>query len=89
MQINSVAPQTQSGETNTPSTTLDGNSFLILLVAQLRSQDPFSPMNPVEFVNQLVQFNMLEQTIRIREALESASGGSNASQAIPQTSKKS
>ncbi len=44
--------------------------FLTLLITQLRTQNPLEPMNTNEFVNQLVQFNALEQLIGIREALE-------------------
>jgi flagellar basal-body rod modification protein FlgD len=71
MQIHPLAPTaSQSEKDASPSPHLGGEAFLTLLVAQLRSQNPFDPMDPMEFVNQLVQFNMLDQTIRIRLALE-------------------
>ncbi len=44
--------------------------FLTLLITQLRTQNPMEPLNANEFVNQLVQFNALEQLIGIREAVE-------------------
>jgi flagellar basal-body rod modification protein FlgD len=72
MQVNPIAASAAKAEKETsPSAQLGGEAFLTLLVAQLRSQNPFDPMDPMEFVNQLVQFNMLDQTIRIRLALES------------------
>lgn len=48
----------------------DSQSFLTLLVAQLKSQNPLDPMNPTEFVNQLVQFSSLEQLIGIRQSMD-------------------
>jgi flagellar basal-body rod modification protein FlgD len=44
--------------------------FLKLLTTQLKAQDPISPMNPNEFVGQLVQFNTLGQIMEIRGVLE-------------------
>lgn len=48
---------------------LNGNDFMTLLVAQLKNQDPTSPMDPTQFVTQLVQFNSLEQLININQDL--------------------
>ena len=44
--------------------------FLTLLITQLRNQNPLEPLNANEFVNQLLQFNALEQLIGIRAAVE-------------------
>ncbi|MDL2273074.1 hypothetical protein LJC34_00755 [Oscillospiraceae bacterium OttesenSCG-928-G22] len=51
---------------NTKSTikgndTLDKNAFLNILIAQLQNQDPLSPMDNSEMVNQLTQFTTIEQ----------------------------
>jgi len=48
---------------------LNGNDFMTLLVAQLKNQDPTNPMDPTQFVTQLVQFNSLEQLISINQDL--------------------
>jgi len=48
---------------------LNGNDFITLLVAQLKNQDPTSPMDPTQFVTQLVQFNSLEQLMSINQEL--------------------
>ncbi len=48
-----------------------GDMFLKLLTTQLKSQDPLSPMDPTQFVGQLVQFNTLNQLVQIRQLIES------------------
>ncbi|MBM3810687.1 MAG: hypothetical protein FJW20_03515 [Acidimicrobiia bacterium] len=45
--------------------------FLKLLVAQLQNQNPTDPADPIQFVTQLAQFTGLEQTIAMRQELES------------------
>lgn len=47
------------------------DTFLKLLVAQLRHQNPLQPADAVEFVAQLAQFSELEQVVQIRAELES------------------
>lgn len=51
---------------------LTGDSFLTLLTAQLKSQDPTAPQDPTAFVGQLVQFNSFEQLLQIRQLLETS-----------------
>jgi flagellar basal-body rod modification protein FlgD len=78
MQIQSQT-QTQdasSTSTTTPPATTDPtaalaneNTFLQLLVAQIKNQDPTNPTDSVTFVTQLAQFSSLEQLIGIRQEL--------------------
>ena len=44
-------------------------TFLKLLVEQLKHQDPLSPQDSAQFVAQLAQFNSLEQLISINSRL--------------------
>ena len=46
------------------------DTFLRLLVAQLRNQNPLQPSDPIEFVTQLTQFSTLEQTLAMTQNLE-------------------
>ncbi len=46
------------------------DQFLTLLTAQLRYQDPLSPMDSSQFTAQLVQFSIVEQAIRTNDQLE-------------------
>ena len=48
------------------------NTFLQLLVAQIKNQDPLNPTDSVQFLSQLAQFSQLEQLIGIRAELKPA-----------------
>jgi flagellar basal-body rod modification protein FlgD len=48
----------------------DLNSFLNLLVTQLKNQDPLDPLDANEFTSQLVQFASVEQQIYANSNLE-------------------
>jgi len=45
----------------------DKSTFLKLLVAQLRYQNPLNPADGMQFVTQLAQFTALEQSTQMRE----------------------
>lgn len=45
----------------------DKNTFLKLLVAQLKYQDPLNPADGTQFVTQLAQFTSLEQSTQMSE----------------------
>jgi len=46
--------------------------FLQLLTAQLENQSPLDPVDPTQFTDQLVQFNMLDQLTQINNTLTNA-----------------
>jgi flagellar basal-body rod modification protein FlgD len=46
-------------------------TFLTLLTAQLRNQDPLSPLDSKDFTNQLVQFSGVEQQLKTNDLLSS------------------
>ena len=48
----------------------DFQSFLTLLTAQLRNQDPLSPLDSTQFVEQLASFSAVEQQIETNSHLE-------------------
>jgi len=68
-------PYTTSSQDNsiteTSKNNLDKDDFLKLLVAQLKNQDPMSPMQDADFVAQLAQFSSLEQMSNIAASMES------------------
>ena len=54
----------------TSSSNTDEDLFLKLLVAQMTNQDPFNTQDPTQYVTQLAQFNMLEQTTDLNDNME-------------------
>lgn len=48
----------------------DRDTFLQLLVTQLKHQDPLAPQDGAQFVAQLAQFNSLDQLININSRLD-------------------
>ena len=65
--------------------TLNANSFITLLTAQLQAQDPFNPIDPSEMVDQLTQINSLQQLIQIQTDLQQILGGASSSASTTQT----
>ena len=49
--------------------TSDFETFLNLLTAQLKNQDPLNPMESTEFVAQIAQFSSVEQQVKTNDAL--------------------
>lgn len=75
-----AADQTSSGQDNTGAATTDNatitaNDFLVLLVTELKNQDPTQPTDPNAYIQQLVGVNSLQQLISINKNLTPSSGG--------------
>src|ERR1035441_239193 len=47
------------------------NTFLTLLLTQLKNQDPMNPQDSSQFVSQLAQFSSLEQMTQVSSKMES------------------
>jgi len=50
--------------------TLDYDSFLTLLIAQLKNQDPTEPQDSAEYIAQLATFSNVEQSIKTNAKLD-------------------
>lgn len=61
---------------------LDYNSFLKLLMAQLKSQDPTDPVDQSQTLAQLASFSNVEQTIKLNDKLNMLIQNSGASEAV-------
>ncbi len=59
-----------TGAGRNPKSVLGKDDFLKLLVAQLKNQDPQSPMNADQMAAQLAQFSSVEQLQNIAQSLE-------------------
>lgn len=64
-----------------PMNQVDYQTFLKLLVAQMKNQDPLSPMESTEYVAQLATFSQVEQSIQMNRKLEDMLQNSTLSQA--------
>jgi flagellar basal-body rod modification protein FlgD len=70
---------TQQTQTSTaPDALANKDTFLKLLVAQLRYQNPLDPTDSVQFVTQLAQFSQLEQTTQMADDLSAIRGALTA-----------
>ena len=62
----SSSSSSSSGNANSLSgVSANEGTFLTLLVAQLKNQDPLSPTDSTQFVGELAQFSSLEQLTNI------------------------
>lgn len=74
MQVNSatdVYSAADSGQTaETAASVMGKDTFLELLVVQMRNQDPLNPVDDKEFLAQMAQFSTLEQIQNLSTAME-------------------
>lgn len=76
-QAAALAPEEDAGALSS-----DFDTFLQMLTAQLRNQDPLNPMESADFAVQLATFSGVEQQVLTNELLrEGASAGGGASHA--------
>jgi flagellar basal-body rod modification protein FlgD len=89
--VTGTPPVSQTNTTNTTdqsesaadtkSATLNYDSFLKLLVAQMKNQDPTDPVDATEQMSQLASFSNVEQAIKTNTHLESLIQETTLSQA--------
>ena len=69
--VNSTASATSNKLTTQRNTIADNfDTFLQLLLTQLKNQNPLEPMDTNQFTQQLVQFTSVEQQLQTNEFLE-------------------
>jgi flagellar basal-body rod modification protein FlgD len=75
--MTTISAMAQTAMTNQATTGVQSgmgqefNSFIKLLTAQVRNQDPLSPMDSTQFVEQLATFSSLEQQVKSNASLTS------------------
>ncbi len=75
--MDNIASVTSAASNNSASASTQSevgeefNTFLRLLTAQIRNQDPLAPLDSTQFVEQLATFSTLEQQVRSNNSLES------------------
>ncbi|PHR17348.1 MAG: flagellar basal body rod modification protein [Hoeflea sp.] len=85
MDVSAVSSSTNASQsiadTASKKATLDYDTFLTLLVQQMKNQDPTEPMDATEQIAQLATFSQVEQTIQTNKNLESLLQSSTLNQA--------
>lgn len=66
----STATQLAQSTQDSAKASLNYDSFLKLLVAQMKNQDPTDPMDSTQQIAQLATFSQVEQTIKTNTNLE-------------------
>ena len=70
-----------SATTSTSKTAVDYQSFLKLLIAEMKNQDPTKPMDSTQYVAQLATFSQVEQSVQTNTKLDQIMQSSALSQA--------
>lgn len=86
MKIGNDVDLASLGLTNSQATAANGSdnedTFMTLMMAQLRHQDPFQPMEGGEFLTQLAQFEMVSGVNAMQEGLNSLAGSMLSNQVL-------
>src|SRR4051812_23675901 len=84
MNVNNATDSTSksSNTTTTTSTnTVDYNTFLQLLIAEMKNQDPTNPMDTSQYMSQFAQLSTVEQAMQTNSKLDALLSSSALSQA--------
>ena len=83
MMANATNTKQRSGSTdaNASAASLNYNTFLKLLLEQMRNQDPTAPMKSTDYMAQLATFSQVEQTMIGNNKLDALLSSSVLSQA--------
>lgn len=76
-----AAQSNSAAEKASKKSMVDYDTFLTLLVAQMKNQDPTEPMDSTEQIAQLATFSQVEQTVQTNKNLEMLIQSSTLSQA--------
>ncbi|WP_329618817.1 flagellar hook assembly protein FlgD [Methylobacterium ajmalii] len=67
--------------TSSVASSMNSDTFLTLLVAQLKNQDPTKPMDSTQYVGELATFSQVEQATKTNQKLDSLLASSFLDQA--------
>ncbi|VIO66110.1 Basal-body rod modification protein FlgD [Bradyrhizobium ivorense] len=85
MNVTSATDKTStesSASSSTKSTsTVDYNTFLQLLIAEMKNQDPTNPMDTSQYMSQFAQLSSVEQAMQTNSKLDALLSSSALSQA--------
>ena len=78
--VQGVAP-TSSSSSSATTATVDYNSYLQLLITEMKNQDPTKPLDPTQTVTQLATFSGVQQAVQTNSLLNAMLTNSALSQA--------
>lgn len=82
MTVPATSASTYTNRTEAASKTeVDYQSFLKLLVAQMKNQDPTNPMDSTQYMAQLASFSQVEQSVQMNQKLDQMLQSSTLAQA--------
>ena len=81
-QTTTAGPQSGSTSATNPNAALDKDGFLKLFVAQLQHQDPTSPMDTNDSMQQMSSFSMVEQITNMASTNTKIAASLNTSSAV-------
>lgn len=85
MNVTSATDTTSKSSSSTGSTTssnsVDYNTFLQLLVAEMKNQDPTNPMDTSQYMSQFAQLSTVEQAMQTNSKLDALLSSQSLSQA--------
>ena len=73
--------QATSSTTTTSTNSVDYNTFLQLLVAEMKNQDPTNPMDTAQYMSQFAQLSTVEQAMQTNAKLDALLSSQSLSQA--------
>lgn len=73
--------RSSSSTTTTSSNSVDYNTFLQLLVAEMKNQDPTNPMDTAQYMSQFAQLSTVEQAMQTNSKLDALLSSQSLSQA--------
>jgi flagellar basal-body rod modification protein FlgD len=77
----STTSTTSGVPANTSNNTVDYNTFLQLLIAEMQNQDPTNPTDTSEYMNQFAQLSSVEQAMQTNSKLDALLSSQALSQA--------
>ena len=85
-QVNNEYTAAVNSQTKGKGSELDKDSFLLLMVTQMKNQDPLNPMDDTQYVSQLAQYSSLEQLMNLNDGMTSLTDATNNQQMLNATS---
>lgn len=87
---NSASSSSSAGSSSSTSSSsgnqLTQSDFLKLIATELQAQDPTNPLDPSQFMGQLVQFSTLDQVTGIYNILSQGAAGASSATTTPSSS---